>query len=115
MKFIYTSDVHGDERKYLKLIDLCREYHTDKIVIGGDLFAKHAKERIPMQIDFINGFLKDYYRKLKDNKITYIGIVGNDDLIIPCESYYEMIKDFPNIIDVDCKKYNLPSDFIIIS
>ena len=107
MRFIYTSDIHGDQRKYQKLIDLCEELKIDKIVVGGDLFAKYAKLRIPVQKDFINGYLKEYYKKLLDKGITYIGIVGNDDLIIPCESYYEMIKDFPNIIDVDCKKYDL--------
>ncbi len=107
MRFIYTSDVHGDKRKYLKLIDLCKEYDIDKIVVGGDLFAKHAKERIPVQIAFINDFLRDYYKKLLDHGITYIGIVGNDDLIVPCEKYYEMIKEFPNVHDVDGKKFDI--------
>ena len=107
MRFIYTSDIHGDEKKYQKLIDLCKELDIDKIVIGGDLFAKHAKLRIPAQKAFINGYLKEFYKKLKDNNITYIGIVGNDDLIIPCEDYYKMIKEFPNVHDVDGKKFDL--------
>ena len=106
MKFIYTSDIHGDRNKYEKLIDLCHELSIDTIVVGGDLFAKHAKERIPVQKEFINTYLREYYKKLLDNNLTYIGIVGNDDLEIPCEEYYEMIKEYPNVHSVEVEPYS---------
>ena len=105
MRFIYTSDIHGDRRKYDALIALCKKNDISTIVVGGDLFHKHAKERIPVQIDFINNYLKDYYKKLEKNKITYIGIVGNDDLEIPCEEYYKMIKSFSNVHSVEVEPY----------
>ena len=107
MKFIYTSDIHGDKKKYEKLIELCKELKINNIIVGGDLFHKHAKERIPVQIEFIKGYLRDYYKKLKDNNINYIGIVGNDDLEIPCEIYYEMIKEFPNVHSVEVEPYSV--------
>ena len=107
MKFIYTSDIHGDRKKYEKLIDLCDELQINTIVVGGDLFHKHAKERIPVQKEFIKTYLKDYYKKLQDKNITYIGIVGNDDLEIPCEEYYEMIKEYPNVHSVEVEPYSV--------
>ena len=107
MKFIYTSDLHGDKRKYETLISLCKENNIYTIVVGGDLFHKHAPKRIPVQIDFINNYLKDYYKKLEHEGITYIGVVGNDDLEIPCVVYYEMIKEFPNVHSVEVEPYSI--------
>lgn len=107
MKFIYTSDIHGDKKKYEKLIELCKEYSINTIVVGGDLFAKHAKERIPVQEEFISSYLDEYYQRLLEENIQYIGIVGNDDLEIPCEKYYEMIKKYPNVHSVEVAPYSV--------
>ena len=100
MKFIYACDIHGDKNKYEKLLSLCLENNISNIVVGGDLFVKNAPLRIPIQLEFVNSYLKEYFKKLKDNNINFICIVGNDDLNIPCKEYYQMIKDFPNVYDV---------------
>ncbi len=107
MKFIYACDIHGDKNKYEKLLSLCLEKNINNIVIGGDLFVKNAPLRIPIQREFVNGYLKEYFDKLKEKNINFICIIGNDDLNIPCKEYYEMIKDYKNIYDVTNSKKNI--------
>ena len=103
MKFIYSSDIHGDMKKYNKLLKLCLKNNINYLVLGGDLLPKNAEDREPIQRDFINNELDNYYKKLQDNNITLISILGNDDLEIIEKDYYNMISKYPNIIDVDNK------------
>ena len=107
MRFIYSNDIHGDIWKYEELLKLCKKSKIYNIVLGGDLFSKNASERIPVQIKFINEYLIDYYNRLKQNNISLIQIPGNDDLVIPSKHYYEMIKEFSNVHDVNQKKYDV--------
>ena len=103
MRFVYASDIHGDMNKYNKLLKICKKNNIKYLVLGGDLLSKNAQNREPIQREFINTKLNNYYKKLQDNNITLIGILGNDDLEIIEEDYYKMISKYPNIIDVDNK------------
>ena len=107
MKFIYTSDIHGDINKYEKLIYLCKVNNIDSIVVGGDLFSKNFDDRISVQKNFIKNYLNVYFERLEKNNIKFIGIVGNDDLIIPCRDYYNLIKKFPYVYDINMKKVDI--------
>lgn len=107
MKFIYACDVHGDMKKYNKLIEICKEHKTNYMVLGGDLFTKTFEDREKIQRSFIENELKDYCEALKENNITVISIMGNDDLEIVEDKYYALIKNYPNIIDVDNKRYDI--------
>jgi Icc-related predicted phosphoesterase len=107
MKFIYACDIHGDQNKYENLLSLCIENKINNIVVGGDLFIKNAPLRIPIQREFVSGYLKEYFNKLKENNINFICIVGNDDLNIPCKDYYQMIKEFPNVYDVTNRRVDI--------
>lgn len=40
MKFIYACDIHGDERKYEKLLEQAKNQNIKHIVLGGDLLPK---------------------------------------------------------------------------
>ena len=107
MKFIYACDIHGDMNKYNKLRDLCIENDIKYMVLGGDLLAKVFGDREPVQRDCIDNKLNQYYKSLYDNNITVISILGNDDLECVEEQYYNMIKKYPNIIDVDNKRVDI--------
>lgn len=107
MKFIYTSDIHGDIIKFEKLLNLSIQNDIKNIIFGGDLLPKKADIREPIQREFIKGYLKEYYKKLEDNNIKFINILGNDDMEVIEEQYYYMKKDFDNIIDIDNKKYDI--------
>ena len=36
----YTSDVHGNELQYQKLLDFSHRIHADSVIIGGDITPK---------------------------------------------------------------------------
>lgn len=108
MKFIYASDIHGDMRKYNKLIELCKLNNTDLLVLGGDLLTKtFGDDREQLQREFIANGLKDYCNKLRDNKIRVVSILGNDDMEIIEKEYYKLISSYPNIFDVDNKRVDI--------
>ena len=107
MKFLYVSDLHGDKLKYEKILSYCVDNNISNLVVGGDLFSKIATYRIPVQKEFIHNYLYDYFKRLNSYGIKYIGIVGNDDLVIPCQDYYEIIKEFPLVFDINQKKVDI--------
>ena len=107
MKFIYSCDIHGDIDKYEKLFKLTMETGIKNIVVGGDILPKKAAKREPIQREFIRGYFKEYYDKLQKNDIKFISILGNDDLEIVEDEYYEMISAFPNIIDINERKVDV--------
>lgn len=39
MKIVYTSDLHGNKKRYLAIKDLAEKVKADIIILGGDLFA----------------------------------------------------------------------------
>ena len=107
MKFIYASDIHGDIKKFEKLLNLSIQNNIKNIVFGGDLLPKKADKREPLQREFINGHLKEFYKKLQEQDINFIGILGNDDMEVVEKEYYTMITQFPNINDIDGKKADI--------
>ena len=107
MKFIYSSDIHGDINKYENLISLCEQNKISYIVLGGDLFSKNHDKRIPVQINFINGYFRDFLNKIKEKNIELICITGNDDLVIPTNEYYKLIEKYENVHDINQTKYDV--------
>lgn len=79
--------------------------------MDGDLLPKKAELRAPIQKRFINGYFKKYLEKLDSENITFIGILGNDDLEINEPDYLEIISNYKNVYNVD----NIKADIEDIS
>lgn len=96
MKFLYVTDLHGDKNKYEKALSLANEADIKLIVNGGDLFPKlgHRHEKQP---EFIKYYLRDYFQRLQDNKITYLTILGNDDLMILDQLFLDVCSEYENV------------------
>ena len=56
MKILYVTDLHGDKKKYRKILDVAIEKEIKVIVNGGDMLPKQC-DRHSEQSFFINGFL----------------------------------------------------------
>ena len=80
MKILYVTDLHGDKKKYRKILDVAIEKEIKVIVNGGDMLPKQC-DRHSEQSFFINGFLDEYFEELKKQDITYLAMLGNDDLL----------------------------------
>lgn len=107
MKFLYSCDIHGDKAKYQKLLDLAKEFGVRNIVIAGDLLPKHAKDRAVIQREFIHGWFKEFLRKVNEENIRFIVILGNDDVEAIESEYQRLISNYEFVIDVSQKKVDI--------
>lgn len=94
LNFLYTTDLHGSKSRYNAILKAAIEYKINLIHLGADLLPK-GRNFSEIQKDFINNFLKDFYKKALDLGITILASFGNDDL------YYlkNEFKEYGNLLD----------------
>ncbi len=85
-KAFFVSDLHGNQEKYLLLIERIKIENPDVVFIGGDLLPGGITKFTSLDLshqDFINGFLLPSFLSLKnelsDNYPKIFLIMGNDD------------------------------------
>ena len=101
LKFLYITDLHGDIPKYEKAYKACKEHDVKILHLGADLLPKgggilHEQKR------FINGYLKEFYRKCTEDGIQVLAFFGNDDLYTRKKyfrKYASLLDEAPVIID----------------
>ncbi len=103
MKILYVTDLHGDKEKYRKTLELAIEKEINVIVNGGDMLPKLGERHLE-QPEFINGFLRDYFGELQDNNITYLTMLGNDDLLTVDALFEDVCGEFENVHNIAGKK-----------
>lgn len=103
MKFIYVSDVHGDNAKYRKLISICQKEGISNIVIGGDLYSR-PRDKGENQLSYVRNELNDFFKKCEKNGIRVMFVLGNLDLEQYDGALQEVISRYPFIhyIDKEC-------------
>lgn len=103
MKILYVTDLHGDKKKYMKSLEIAIEKEIKVIVNGGDMLPKQC-DRHKEQPIFIKGFLKEYFTKLKEHGITYLAMLGNDDLLAVDSLFSKTCDEFDNVHNMAEKK-----------
>lgn len=103
MKALYVTDLHGDERKYLKAFEVAKDTGAGLIINGGDMLPKHGN-RHRQQPLFLNRFLKRYFAELKKQNITYLAMLSNDDLLAVDAAFSELCDEFDNVFNIAGKK-----------
>jgi len=79
MTFVYTTDLHGDEGKYNKALDLCVKSGASLLHLGADLLPKGYSIQ-PRQKDFLKKFLSRFVEECSGKNIKVLGMMGNDDI-----------------------------------
>lgn len=79
MRFLYTTDLHGEETSYRRILDHAKNEEFNLIHLGADLLPKKPGI-LKTQKEFIKGFLKGWYQEAKEAGITVLASFGNDDL-----------------------------------
>lgn len=77
--FIFSTDLHGNKYKFEALFKYAQKNRINLIHIGADILPK-GSNILSEQKRFINGYLKEFYSKCSANRITVIGMFGNDDI-----------------------------------
>ena len=79
LKFLYTTDLHGNIQKYEDVLVYAKEYDIKLIHLGADILPK-GKGMLKEQKKFIKGYLKNFYDECKREGIKVLAFFGNDDL-----------------------------------
>ena len=103
MKILYVTDLHGDKNKYRKSFEIAVEKKITVIVNGGDMLPKLGERHLD-QPAFINGFLRDYFKELQEHNITYLTMLGNDDLLSVDGLFEQVCDEFGNVHNIAGKK-----------
>lgn len=106
MRFIYACDIHGDEYKYMCLLEQAIKNNIKYLVLGGDLLPKECGDRFNEQKIFIEEYLNNYFEVLNKNDIKCICILGNDDLEILDKNFKDICRKHENVFNIDQKKAN---------
>jgi len=106
MKLLYVTDLHGDKNKYEKVLELAVESGIRLIVNGGDMLPKQG-DRHKEQPIFINEYLRNYFQRLQEHDITYLAILGNDDLLAVDELFSAICSEVDNVHDIAGSKVDI--------
>lgn len=101
MIFIYATDLHGDIVKYNTILDFAIQENIKIIHLGADLLPK-GSDILRSQKNFINGFLKKFYEKCRQNNIEVLAFFGNDDVYTRKKyflKYASLLDEQPREID----------------
>ena len=117
MKFLYTSDLHGEIHLYQELLSLASSSSSEILAIGGDLLpsfapTKRYEDMVPNQKAFIDQFLLPFFKKMLGAASVQgiFLIAGNWDLGYPF-LFRETTK---KIIDLNQKSHRLKNGYELI-
>lgn len=111
-KIVFTSDLHGNEIQYRKLIEYANEKKPDYVIIGGDIAPKYSpRERL---IENQRKFLKDDLMEIlseKDIGYEIFLMMGNDD----CASNMDILeKESGVLFHLLDRRFSLTKEFGIV-
>lgn len=113
MKVIFTSDVHGNEGQYEKLVEFVIESSADAVIIGGDLAPKDdPTDYIGSQRRFFEKRLPELMRPLKEElpDVKVYIMMGNDD----CRANLGVFRKHDDLYqDIHMRRFALNKDFDI--
>ncbi len=114
MKFLYTSDLHGEIYLYQELLSLAVSSSSEAMAIGGDLLpsfspTKRYEDMIPNQKTFVDQFLFGFFKRLLETSaIRQIFLIaGNWDL-----GYRHIFREATGrIVDLNQRSYRLENGY----
>ncbi|MFX0058617.1 MAG: metallophosphoesterase [Candidatus Hodarchaeota archaeon] len=104
MKILYATDIHGSRWKYEMIFEVAENLEVDIVINGGDMlpFGDFLN-----QDKFIKNYLDSYFSKFNDNKIYYITMLANDDLLIFDELFNQICNQYKYVISIAQRRFKL--------
>ncbi len=106
IKILYVTDLHGVKWKYERIIQEANSLEVDIIINGGDMLPMLVDDYLK-QDKFITDFLDDYFSKLNSNKMYYLCLLGNDDLIISDENFHKICDKYSYVVNMAQTKFEI--------
>lgn len=105
MKLLYITDLHGNEWKFEKTLQIAKLIKADVVINGGDILP--IKGNLLKQGDFIINYLDEYFRRYESEGIYYLCLMGNDDLIIFDELFQKTCDKYSHVVNIAQKKFEI--------
>jgi len=104
MKILYVTDLHGNEWKYEKTLEVALREKVSLVINGGDMlpFLDSLKKVYPD--DFITEYLTDHFHQFDRAKIPYLCFLCNDDLRIYDSIFDSVCSDFEHVKNIAQRK-----------
>lgn len=108
---VYSSDLHGNEQQYQRLIDYTVQSGAQTVILGGDLLPKAKgitqEEYLQRQRSFLEQRLLKILSQLEEEGISPFFILGNDDVA----ANKDLVEKLPSYIHF--QRHRLTNDFEI--
>tara|TARA_Y100000310_G_scaffold329076_1_gene398298 strand:- start:6196 stop:7056 length:861 start_codon:yes stop_codon:yes gene_type:complete len=109
-KIVYSSDLHGNELHYRKLVEYANGIPTDIVIIGGDIApSKFESEYIKGQRIFLQDRLPSIFDTLGEGIEVFL-MMGNDD----CMTNRGVLEKGDMYRTIHGRRFRLADDFEII-
>lgn len=101
-KVVFTSDTHGNQTQYAKLVDHVGRTGANTLILGGDIGPRGRS--FPDFIQVHRAFLRDRFRRFCEQikegnpKINIFVIMGNDDFAVNMEVLREADPELYKVI-----------------
>jgi len=105
MKILFTTDLHGNQRKYDRLFEVAKDCHVDAVINGGDMLPNDGG--ILKQLQFITYNLDRHFARFNDAGIYYLSYLGNDDLKIFDRAFDEACSRYPFVENIAQRKVSI--------
>jgi len=105
MKIIFVTDLHGDEWKYNRVLEIARELKAAAVINCGDMLPKG--KRILEQGDFIGNYLDSHFAEFNAAGIHSLCYLGNDDLAAYDDIFEKTCSKYPYIHNIAQRKLTI--------
>jgi Icc-related predicted phosphoesterase len=110
VRILYTTDLHGDAKKYKELEKAALRGKIDVVINGGDLYPGFSKEG---QRGFLNEVFREHLGFFDIKKIYYLAFPGNYDVKALDPLFDEICREFEFALNPDKNKVRINEyDFI---
>ncbi len=105
MKILYTTDLHGAQWKYDRLLGAACARQADIVINGGDLLPKQDSRL--HQDRFITNYLNQHFAGFHQAGIPYLCYLGNDDVRIFDALFDETCQKYPSVYNLAQKRVSI--------
>lgn len=105
MRILFTTDLHGSQWKYDRLLRVAQAHQADVVINGGDMLPKDGD--LFDQDKFITGCLDAHFAQFNEAGIPYLCYPGNDDLMVFDPLFEEICQKYPFVLNLAQKRISI--------
>lgn len=115
-RVVFSSDLHGNERQYAKLVDYSIREQAQTVILGGDIAPKAIRgpDYIQGQRNFLRGAFRSFFEDLRSKRpdVNVFVLMGNDDVSVNVDYLNEFDPKLFKVIHSARRRINNEYDIV---